>query len=319
MYNLKLFFLVILCISVDFAQSENLPYRVFPKYSEINDSLISQEKISSGMLKILSYNTWGLPIALSGHDHDRRFDLLPGSISETKSDIIALQETFNNNLRHKLLSILPRNYYTYSDYRCSRNIIPFVDMDCHGGLMTLSAFPIQKEEFFVYPINKSYSIIEKIGQKGFLVSQIKHGKQDLLVVNTHLYAGNDKNSEEIRVQQIKYLHTILSGFELYKIGRVIFLGDFNIQHPDVACSKVYDYIVGTMGFIDSKPNIDDKDYTIDKETNKYVSSKEPGSKLDYIFMKTNSVKPITVLTQSRTMTSDQTLSDHYAWQAFLKI
>ena len=100
---------------------------------------------------------------------------------------------------------------------------------------------------------------------------------------------------------------------------MILLGDFNIQHPDIACSEVYDFIVGTMGFIDSKPNIDQRDYTIDLTTNKYVPSKEPCAKLDYIFMKSNTHKPINVVSQSRAMTSNKTLSDHYGWQACLKI
>ena len=319
MLNLKLVILIILCVLLNVLQSEKLPLRIASKYEEINDNCIYKDKLSSGLIQILSYNTWGLPIELNGHDHKRRFNIMPASILQTKSDIIALQETFNPALRDLLLSVLPGQYYTYSDYRCERNIIPFVHIDCYGGLMTLSLFPITKEEFFLFPSCKSSSLIEKIGAKGFLVSQIQHGDQNLLVINTHLYAGNDKKSEQIRMNQMKYLHEVMSNTNMYNNDKVILVGDFNIQHPDIRCSEVYDYIVNKMGFSDSKPNIDHRDYTMDAATNKYVHSKEPCTKLDYIFTKSNVIKPIQIISQSRTMSSNQTLSDHYAWKACLKI
>jgi endonuclease/exonuclease/phosphatase family metal-dependent hydrolase len=319
MYKLKLCFLVIMCISVDFAHSEKLPFTIVSKYKQIDENCIQQEKISKGIIKILSYNTWGLPIALSGHDQKRRFELLPKSILQNKADIIALQEAFNPTLRENLLSILPREYYTFSDYRCSRNILPYIEMDCYGGLMTLSAFPIVNEKFYTYPNNQSYSLIEKLGRKGFLVSQIRHGAQDILVINTHLYAGNDKHAEEIRLQQIKHLHATMSANTMYTEGKVMLVGDLNIQHPDIACSQVYDFLVGVMGFADSKPDIDENDFTMDSETNKYVTSKEPKAKLDYVFIKSKPEFPVKMLNQSKAMTTQATLSDHYGWEVFLKI
>jgi endonuclease/exonuclease/phosphatase family metal-dependent hydrolase len=311
MHHLKIWLLIVLCVSVTFVQSEKLPKKLQSNFQvwEQNESYLN--KIEGGEVNVLSYNTWGLPIALFGHDQAKRFSKMSDSIINIHADIIGLQETFHPDLRDKLLSHLTKDYYTFNDYRCGRTIIPGVEMDCTGGLMTFSVFPIIDEQFFPFPTNEKYSLIEKTGRKGFLVSYLRHGQKTITVVNTHLYAGHDEQAENIRMQQVQYILKVMNSQLIKSSDQTIMLGDFNIHHPDVACSDVYDFIIQKMHFLDSKPHIDASDYTF-TDANAYCPNTKQGSKLDYVFTKPTVGGKI--LSQSRVLDSNQPLSDHYGWQ-----
>ncbi|MBC7884171.1 MAG: endonuclease/exonuclease/phosphatase family protein [Saprospiraceae bacterium] len=280
-----------------------------------------QEKIQSGLLNVMSYNTWGLPIELKGHDHFRRFKSMADSLLLTNSDIIALQETFHPVLRDHLMKMLSKDYYTFSDYRCNRSILPYVEMDCYGGLMTLSSLPVTSEIFYPYPVNETSSIIEKTGGKGFLITQISHGRKCINIINTHLYAGDYPKAENIRMEQIKYMHKVIQHIPDFYRNETILLGDFNVHHPDVECSVVYDYIVSDMGFDDSKKSINDNDFTCDHKTNKYVAASEKRTKLDYVFLKSDlNDGKIDILNQFRAMDNKKLpMSDHFGWQVQIRL
>ncbi len=306
------------CLFITLGQSINLPKfetTLALKYYEDHALYIRQ---SQGILDLLSYNTWGLPIELFGHDHDRRFISMADSIFDLNKDIICLQETFHPRLRDNLLSHLGKKYYTFSDYRCSKEIVPFVEKDCFGGLMTLSIYPIIEEKFYQYPTSDKTSIIEKIGSKGFLLTVIKYGNRHINIVNTHLYAGDNKHAEVMRMQQLSYMKTILDKV-LDKTNPTFMVGDINIHHPDVAPSDAYYYIQNNMSFTDSKPTLEDHDFTSDSNCNKYVSSTERPSKLDYIFYKSYDNRSPKVLHQSRCLDGQNPMSDHFGWSVTMKI
>lgn len=312
MLHLKTWILIALCVSVTFVQSENLPKKILSATQVWEESDEYHHKIKTGALNILSYNTWGLPISLSGHDQERRFLDMGSKLLEFKADVIALQETFNSDLRNNLLMTLTKEYFSFSDYRCSRSIIPGVEMDCMGGLMTLSKYPIVDENFYPFPVNKSTSWIEKTGAKGFLISKIKYGNQYIYTINTHLYAGNNAHAESQRKLQIDYIDNFLEKLCL-KNENLILLGDFNIHHPCVATSNVYNNITEKLKYIDSKPSITEDDFTIDHTANSFVPSHESRTKLDYVFFSQSFFKRFGILYQSKIMTHSKPYSDHFGW------
>lgn len=316
MMYFKQWSLIGFCILVSFLYSKNLPQQppsLLQYWTECNSA---NDKIESGEVSVLSYNTWGLPISLYGHDQDYRFTRMSDSLALKKGDIIALQETFHPDLRHNLLGTLCKIYHTYSDYRCTRNTFAGLKMDCTGGLMTFSSFPIIDEKFYPFPIDNTYSLVERMGKKGFLVSHIQYGKKRITVINTHFYAGHNDAAENIRLQQIKYIHEVLNSNNFLVSDQSILLGDFNINHPDVACSKVYDYITQNMAFADSKPHILEKDFTY-SSANHYCNKNTPSTKLDYVFLK--NISGGNIISQSRIFDTDTPLSDHYGWQINWKI
>ncbi len=316
MLNAKTLIIIFLILSLDFVQSEKLPRKQLSGVMIWESQENYRKKIATGRINILSFNVWGLPISLSGHDQQRRFEAMGDSLKTIKADIIGLQETFHPLLRENLLTSLSQNFYAYSDFKRNRTVLPFIHMDCYGGLMTFSVFPILKETFYPFPIEPNTSIIEKIGKKGFLISYIQHGENIIRVINTHLYAGNNPTAEKMRLNQIKYIHEILANEETY-CKETFLIGDFNIHHPSVAYSEVYEYIVGNMSFDDSKPEICDDDYTYDFH-NAYTPLDEKRSKLDYVFIHESQKRTANILSQSRTFDT-QPISDHYGWKVCLKI
>ncbi len=276
-----------------------------------------EHKIENGALSIISYNTWGLPISLSGHDQERRFDDMGKALMDINADIIALQETFHPELRSTLLQDLHKEYYSYSNYRINRSILGLAQMDYYGGLMTLSKYPIEKEVFFPFPITESTSFIEKTGAKGFLLSKIKYGDQYIYVVNTHLYAGNNPHAEKQRKIQMEYMHNILNQ-QCLQDEILVLAGDFNIHHPCVAPSVVYDMITQEYNYMDSKPIITHHDYTMDGEHNPFASRKEPKTKLDYIFTTAKFGEQFNIKNQERIMTHKRPFSDHFGWKMVVR-
>jgi endonuclease/exonuclease/phosphatase family metal-dependent hydrolase len=270
-------------------------------------------------VRVLSYNTWGLPVALPGHDHERRFPLIADSLLTFDADIVCLQETFHPELRNQLIEKLGKEYFGYQDYRCSTAIIPFVNKDCYGGLMTLSRYPIISEYFFKYPVTEATSMIERIGAKGFLFSVIQAGPMTINVINTHLYAGYDAFAEARRMEQITFMDSVLQTLPEYGLYPAVFAGDLNAQHPDMACSQVYDYVAYNMEFTDTKQHISRSDLTSDAGVNAYISKKEIPSKLDYVFYKPAEHGAIIVKHTGRCFHTGRPVSDHFGWSATLAV
>ncbi len=280
---------------------------------------------AKNIFSIASYNTWGLPIRLPGHNQGSRYKRIPGALIKTGVDILCLQETFSKRLRYPLIDSLSRYFYSYSDYTCNKTILgPWVK-DCYGGLMTWSKYPIIDEVFVPFAKVKGMNIEERIGGKGFLISSILKGTQLIYVINTHLYAGMDDHSEFIRQKQIKQLEQFLNE-EPYRNTIILLAGDFNITHPNVASmypdidsSIVYKEITNELEFKDSSPQLDESGFTIDHRKNIFQEDDKPLQRLDYIFYRNgNNGSSICVENQGLYM-HQLPLSDHLGWRVQLSI
>ncbi len=271
-------------------------------------SMMIYEQYSFKTLQVTTFNIWGLPINLPRYNQKSRFQVMPDSLIHLDTDIIGLQETFHKVIRKKLYdTFLSNNYFTKSDCSCERKFKLGIKLDCFGGLMTYSKYPVIDENFYPFPQLKESSFIEKVGKKGFLVTDIKKGNDTIRVVNTHLHAGNSAKAEMFRLVQIIYLDSILAKLNNGNIKQTIFLGDFNIYLPNVTSSIVYDFIVSQMGFKDTSPDIKEKDLTMNNQRNFYVSKKEPITKLDYIFIK----KPTSIHHAHCIFDGVTPISDHF--------
>ena len=274
-------------------------------------------KLKHFNISILTYNVWALPISLYKHDHFYRFPKIPHAVKNIDADIVCLQETFHPKLRTNLINVLGDKYETESDYWCNQVIIPFIIKDCQGGLMTLSKYPILSEQFYQFPRDEKYSLIEYVGAKGFLITKINVNGSIIYVINTHLYAGNNKHAEMQRGVQIDYINHIINKEMNIESYPIFLVGDINIHHPDVSHSPTYSKITNDMGFNDTKINVNENDYTSDCKYNSYVQKEEPRSKLDYIFYKSNNQSQ--VIKSNRCLDQKPLLSDHLGWLSYIKI
>jgi endonuclease/exonuclease/phosphatase family metal-dependent hydrolase len=286
--------------------AERLPYfENTCKYNNAKNQLYPD-------LVLTTFNTWGLPVNIPGHHQKKRFDNIGYFLLQTNSDIVCLQETFNQNLRKKLLSTLSLKYKT--DYIDNKTIIKngFIAVDNKGGLMTFSSYPVVYEKFFKFPDHSNYSFIEKIGGKGVLWSLINVHGIYINILNTHLYAGNSDKSEKIRVEQIKYIYHLMCQHPSFKNYPTILTGDFNVNHPFEEYSEAYELITTTMHFIDTAPLITKSDFTYAGIENPYIFDKNINHKLDYTFLfdPFKSIK----FSESKRVLDATPVSDHFGWQ-----
>ena len=295
--------------------------------------LCTQQSVSTKILaqptdglKILSLNAWGLPVNIPGSNQGKRFDLIVDSINHSEADILCLQECFSKRLRSKIYKNLKNGYKHFQDILESRRELLVFNMDKHGGLITLSKYPVIWEKFYAFPISEDMSPIEKLGRKGFLLSKIDTPEGIVLVVNTHLYAGNNLSAEKFRTEQIKYLYEVLSitdGFHQYPSFLV---GDLNINHPEtltlnpkLIASVCFEYLSEHLGFFDTSCEAGKVGFTYDCTQNGYAEKKDGPQKLDYILFRPTAECVVDVISCDVRYGKSVKLSDHFGIEAKLAL
>lgn len=285
----------------------------------------SQENVQNDQndqidLTILSLNTWGLPIKLAKYKQNTRFKEIPDALNNTNTDIICLQECFSESLRKNILKNISAAYTHSTDYTCNRRSAGVLKLDCYGGLMTFSKHPIVDEHFYQFPKYEGSNFIEKIGRKGFLISQLDLGYKHIYVINTHLYSGHSRNAELLREQQVAFIWQTLDELEIREKD-LILAGDLNFSHPKVmkenklvSTSNIYNSLISEYGFIDGNK---DEQYTLDPAS-KYCSSKDGKQILDYILLKP-AKDQFASLSSSVVLNNNETISDHFGVHAHLKL
>lgn len=309
-------YLLILILCNSYLNNQNFPY----SYEESNKFESNDEKYNFQEIDILSYNVWALPVWMPQSGIGNRYERISSHLLQSDHDIICLQESFNKRFRKKLIEKLGNRYYHTDNHLCSQNIFGPVRRDCHGGLMTLSKYPIISEEFHEYERNEEMRFEEKIGHKGFLVSIIDCPGQVMAIINTHLYAGPYSDDETQRLHQIKQIHKFLQCNSLLNQMPVFLIGDLNINHPDIVNapkSKVYQFIINEMRFTDFAPNLNENYYTIDYSRNMYSGNNNGKQKLDYCMLRSVESFQCTVMTQEAIYADQQANSDHLGWQTII--
>lgn len=280
-------------------------------------------------ISAITYNVWGLPIWIPGQDQSERFNRISDSIASRDFELICLQEVFNKKVRKALLNKLSLRYFRGSDYECNEPIIgKLIQRDCNGGLMTLSKYPIINETFYKFSTTQNTSLIERIGNKGFLFTTILRNGELINIINTHLYSGSSQISANNRMNQILEMQQILSKQEEYYKYPTLLFGDLNITHPFLVDSNgvfnsthAYDYLTTEMNFVDTALELDENSYTINTNVNVFCPSKTPKQKLDYIMihMPPNYENSIWLSDQSTEFQGKSAMSDHMGWKAIINI
>ena len=307
------------------ALASNLPHREFNVTRQ--SGWYRFASADHDVLKCISFNTWGLPISLHGHDQKDRFERMPDSLLNVGADILCLQETFHPVLRNGIINKLTADYYFKGDYRCDQSVLGIIQKDCRGGLMTFSKFPVVSEEFYPFPSIEGISIVEKIGAKGFLFSVIDMDGKKLNIVNTHLYAGEDQNSEHKRLQQILFMKKKLAEIPEYYLFPTILMGDLNTTHPTIISderthvkSEIYPILTSDLDFADSCIEVCENDFTYNGKLNYYIKSKANLQKLDYcMFKNQKGTYKLQLLSQSLAFHYNSFLSDHFGLRVEFKI
>jgi len=251
--------------------------------------------------------------------------MIVDSLAQTETKIICLQECFHKELRSKIAAALCSKFQFSSTILDNRKVFGLLTLDTHGGLVTLSKYPILREFFIPFGNHPLENIEEKIGRKGFLISVIDFNNQPLLVINTHLYAGQCHLSEQIRLTQIQKIMDYINQEPNLQSLPIILAGDLNIAHPQVAMenplvtqSLVYDRLYD-FGFFDTAEQLSEIDYSVAPSINKFASKKPGKQKLDYVFFKLPDWMKGKAKSKGIRFVSPQPLSDHMAWSCELHL
>ena len=185
--------------------------------------------LSSEEMKILVYNTHGLPSAFAGDDPEERFPLIG---EKTKGyQLSLLQEDFAHH--ELLLKNLNKESVVVRGNGNNKFLCPF----CSGsGLTMISNL---KKEWQMEINSEAFNscsgwlggLNDCFASKGFQLARIQtpSGK-NVFVLNTHLDAGRSSSDRKVRAQQIKQ---IVEKVTLETSGEIlIFAGDLNLNWND---------------------------------------------------------------------------------------
>lgn len=275
-------------------------------------------------IRLLTFNVWGLPIWVPKIDKLKRYKHIPDSIISTNPDIVCLQEAFDPKIRLSIIRKMQyEGYYFNNDYTCNKNTFLFIKKDCFGGLMTFSKYPEKWEAFYPHKIQKGMKQDEKKGLKGILISSIESPWGEIIIVNIHLYSGRLEKDEEIRLNQVRRLKEIIDSLSIGD-KKIIIQGDLNIIHPFIinnninnevySRSKVYEFLIDTLKFVDTKSVITEDDITYDGLNNRYASTFynkfEKRQKFDYCLYRFP-LENISSTSGKTVFKAPWPLSDHY--------
>ena len=229
---------------------------------------------SKGTLKVLTLNTWGLPMPL-GQKINERMSRIASAI--TDYDVVFLQETFDNKFK-ELPGISQFPYIHFPDHGHVGHL--------RSGLMTLSKYPIVEKKLksfnhCLYP--------DCMAHKGILFTRIAHpqlGYVDLY--NTHYQSRQGKAAKEVRSHADNALMQTMV-LENHQYYPTILAGDFNF----VPKGPEYLDLMKRLPLVDTF--LAQKDLALGKKNKRFqdtirfpYQSSKSWDRIDYIFALKNS-------------------------------
>lgn len=260
-------------------------------------SLLSISDSSGETIRVLTYNTWGVPLTTWD---TWRYEQAMRAIEELKPDVVLLNEVFTRKGKRNFKS----EHYPYQAEGpgSSPRLVG-------SGLKILSRFPILNRAILAYRACKGSDCLSRKGA-ALAILQLPSGKK-LNLIGTHLNASGPAS---IRISQLQQLEKFNRAYA-DPTAPMILAGDLNFrsgsdEHEHVQKQfQLEDAWIKTHG-------TSDPGYTYDCYENRYareyaVRTREPliRERLDYFF--TNpSVRP--TRTELHFKDEGNLFSDHYA-------
>lgn len=197
-------------------------------------------------IRILSYNTHGLPAWIAGGDPDVQFPRI-GELTNGFS-LALLQEDFAH---HELLRRGARHPVVERGNASLRAMCPI----CSGaGLTTLVNPPLELDVVWNVPYEQCSGWLlggsDCLASKGFQLARVSvPGGAAFYVVNTHLDAGTDEDDRRARAQQLETLRETLD--RQADGAALIVAGDLNLRADDAADRAIFDEFAASLGLVDS--------------------------------------------------------------------
>ena len=204
--------------------------------------------LSSEEIKILVYNTHGLPSAFAGDEPEERFPLIG---EKTKGyQLSILQEDFAHH--ELLLKNLNKESVAVRGNDNNKSLCPF----CSGSGLTMIS-NLEKEwqleinsEAFNSCSGWLGGLNDCFASKGFQLARIQtpSGKY-MFILNTHLDAGRSTSDRKARAEQLNQILTKVK--QVTSEEALIVAGDLNLRWNDPQDSHLLEAFKEDLGLIDS--------------------------------------------------------------------
>ena len=204
--------------------------------------------LSSEEIKILVYNTHGLPSAFVGDNPEERFPLIG---EKTKAyQLSLLQEDFAHH--ELLLKNLRKESIAIRGNGNNKSLCPF----CSGsGLTMISNFEREwqlevNSEAFNSCSGWLGGLNDCFASKGFQLARIETPSEKyVFILNTHLDAGRSTSDRKVRADQ---LNQILAKVEKVIDGKALIVaGDLNLRRNDPQDSHLLEAFKKDLDLLDS--------------------------------------------------------------------
>lgn len=272
------------------------------------------------ILKVMTFNLFGVPSIIAGKCEigKGRYEKILHALKNSQCGIIGLQEVWNS---------ASRNIIENSGYPYIANISEAGKFLNASGLITLSKYPILKEEKLTFSKRSGLESVVKKGALYTLIDIPNIGEVD--VYNVHLASEPERankffikkdKADEVRLQQLQELNDWIWS-RSHESRPVIILGDLNIDEAETAAySKLmklcpwdtYRIRQGTPSLaIDNNHKQKRRGVTFDPTKNKYAfADRNIAERLDYIFYRPFGSNLPAI--GSQRLFVDDPISDHYA-------
>jgi endonuclease/exonuclease/phosphatase family metal-dependent hydrolase len=256
------------------------------------------------LIKIISFNIWGLPLWFV-RDRAKRLAGLIKYLKKLDADIVCLQEVFDPKDRLKLIKDLGDVYKTTNDITNHRRILGLKLFDKSGGLVILSKWPILDSTFVPHNRLANSTIGEVFGRKGFLRATIKTPLGKLEVINIHLHEEGVWFADRvIRRNQLFRILTQASGKENVSI----LAGDFN--QGDLLKRSEFMSLLEYKGFKHASEGLElEPSYRLENPYYNGLFNVPYSERLDYIFVRQLAMLKLKVASYQAKIL-EPSLSDH---------
>ncbi|WP_420591815.1 sphingomyelin phosphodiesterase [Bacterioplanoides sp.] len=269
-------------------------------------------------LKLLAYNVFMLPGAVSNYGQTERAGLILQSDVIHGHDAIILNELFHNSASQVLLDglktqypnqtpVMGRGYDGWDQTLGSYSSTTPED----GGVAIVSRWPIEEQIQYVY---KDACAADWFSNKGFVYVRLNKNGNDYHVIGTHAQAQNSGCSDAagVRKKQFTEMQQFIAAKNI-PADEVLFIGgDFNVikssdEYPDMLETLRVTAPDAYAGF----------DTSWDPESNGMAATQYPdlpSEYLDYIFVSRDHAQPTYWHNQSLDVTSPRWSVDNYQYQ-----
>ncbi|WP_420591814.1 sphingomyelin phosphodiesterase [Bacterioplanoides sp.] len=281
-------------------------------------------------LKLLAYNVYMLPRAISDWSPDARAQLLLQSDVFNGHDVVILDEVFDNTASTTLLNglknkyphqteVLGRSQNGWDQTQGSYTSTTIED----GGVAVISRWPIEEKVQYVF---KDSCGFDATSNKGFVYAKVNKNGAIYHVIGTHVQAVDSMcngGSAAIRKKQFAEMQQFIASKNI-PADEVVFMGgDFNVIKGSDEYADMLETLKASQP--DSYAGFDS---TWDPKTNGIAAYNYPdlhSEYLDYIFVSRDHAQPTYWHNQALDVTTSrwqddnhqyQELSDHYPIAAF---